>query len=290
MMHYEQYVVTIADQTGKTFREFDSERLQNGRKSKIYIPYNSEYKIGIKNNSDRRLKMTIDLDGTSISGLGGLIMSAYTSEFLERFVDVARKFKFVRKNDERVSDPSNVENGLLKISIEKEVQPYSITSITTTQWPPNGTWVCKSSPPITQPYDVWGQPMYGSGSAPCGYSHQAGDVIGASTNDAAPSPSVTAYNCKVDNHFNFSEPETVKRCLRSASVSPKKPIKALLNEESGATVEGASSSQVFTQTTWNGTDGLAYEFIFKLLGQDGVSDTERVEYAKYLELKKKFER
>jgi len=282
MMYYDQYVVAITDQNGKSFREFESERLSRGRKSKVYIPFDSEYKILIKNNSDRRLKMKIDLDGTSISGLGGLIFDAYKTEFLERFVDVARKFKFVRKNDERVSDPSNVENGLLRISIEKEVQPYTIST-----WPPNGTWVYHKSNPIVPPDNDWNQPMYSSGST-TDWMHQEGDIIGASTNDA-PSPSVTAYNCKVDNHFNFSEPETIKRCLRSASVSPKRPIKSLLNKESGATVEGASSSQVFTQTTWNGTDGLAYEFIFKLLGQGGVSDAERVEYQQYLDLKKKFE-
>lgn len=277
MMHYDQYVVAITDQSGKSFREFDPERLSQGRKSKVYIPFDSEYKILIKNNSDRRLKMKIDLDGTSISGLGGLILDAYKTEFLERFVDVARKFKFVRKNDERVSDPSNVENGILKISIEKEIQPYTIST-----WPPNGTWVYHSNP-IVPPDNYWNQnqPMYGVNSMPCGYTTTS---LGSDTNikslNAVSQPS--AYSCKVDNSMSPAS------CMRS--LAPKRTLaKTLLNEESGATVEGAASSQVFTQTTWNGTDGLAYEFIFKLLGQGGVSDAERIEYQKYLDLKKKFE-
>ena len=265
MMHFEQYVVAVTDSNGKAFREFDPERLSQGRKSKIYIPYDSEYKIGIKNNSDRRAKLTIDLDGTSISGIGGLILDAHAHEYIERFVDVAKKFRFVRKNDERVSDPTNSENGILKIRVEKEYVPYTIST-----YPPNPTYIytIPAVYPMNPPSPSWNTPL-----------------CGGAGNNTPMGGNVVNYSC--------SSIETKGLCNFNSGVlrgvSSRGLNKTLLNEEAGATVEGGNSSQTFGSTTWNGTDGVAYEFIFKLLGQQGVSDQERTEYAEYLKLKKKFE-
>jgi hypothetical protein len=259
MMHYEQYVVAITNPNGKAYREFDPERLSNGRKSKIYLPFDSEYKILIKNNSDRRAKLTIDLDGTSISGIGGLVLDAYKTESIERFVDVAKKFLFVRKNDERVSDPSNSENGILRVKIEKEIA-FQINPI----WVTTSVWTTEINPYQNYPSTV--EP----------YTTQNISCTQASQN--------ASFNASCSYPRN-NTPRGAMGTLRSA-----KPLKkTLLNEESGATIEGGNSSQIFGNTVWNGTDGVAYEFIFKLLGQQGVSDETRVEYQKYLELKKKFE-
>jgi hypothetical protein len=252
MMHYEKYVVAITDKNGKSYREFDSERLMLGRKSKVYLPFDSEYKILIKNNSEARIKLNIDIDGTSVSGSGGLIMSAYSTESLERFVDVARKFLFVRKNDDRVSDPSSGENGILKILIEKEYTP----SYTYTGQP---VWIQQSPSVPVKEYDnsVWiSSSLRGMNS-----------TLLAATSDSHcdSAPCSMTYSC------NMAQ------------------TRQLLNEEAGATVEGGTSSQQFGTTYWRGTDGMPFEFIFKLLGQQGVSDETRIEYEKYLQLKKKFE-
>jgi len=270
-MHFEQYVVAVTDSNGKAYREFDPERISQGRKSKVYIPFDSEYKILIKNNSDRRAKLTIDLDGTSISGIGGLIMAAHTNEYIERFVDVAKKFRFVRKNDERVSDPTNGENGILKIRIEKEYVPYTIST-----YPPNPTYIytIPAVYPMNTPNPVWNTQMCGGAgnNAPMG-----GNVVNYSCSSIE-----TKTGGEIKSLCNFNS--SVLRGVSSRGLN-----KSLLNEETGATVEGGNSSQTFGSTTWNGTDGVTYEFIFKLLGQQGVSDQERLDYQKYLELKKKFE-
>lgn len=256
MMHYEQYVVAITDNKGKSYREFESERLHNGRKSKVYLPFDSEYKILIKNNSERRIKLSIDIDGTSVSSTG-LIINAFTTESLERFVDVARKFLFVKKNDERVSDPSSGENGILKVSIEREAV-QTLSSL--------GGWTYQPS--------VFRSPSVWDGTMPCTYTAQnvSEPTYGAvrslvSTNDSWTASTLNA-SC----------------CIRSAAPLTKQ----LLNEESGATVEGGASNQSIGTTHWYGSEGTSYEFIFKLLGQQGVSDETRIEYEKYLELKKKF--
>jgi len=272
MMHYDQYVVAITNPNGKAYREFESERLTNGRKSKIYLPFDSEYKILIKNNSDRRAKLTIDLDGTSISGMGGLILDAYKTESLERFVDVAKKFLFVRKNDERVSDPTSGENGILKVRIEKEYQsmPYILT---TTVWP---------GPHHTMSDNAW----YNNQTTIVGSAGLA--PMGQVSDNPTYTAQVSQVNCSYSAPVKGLNPLTDgSRVVLKRSAKPLK--KSLLNEESGATVEGGNSSQSFGTTIWNGTDGIPFEFIFKLLGQQGVSDETRTEYQKFLELKKKFE-
>jgi len=265
MMHYEQYVVAITDSRGKSFREFDSERLSNGRKSKIYLPFDSEYAIKVKNNSDRRIKISIDIDGTNVSG-NGLILKSYETDSIERFVDVAKKFKFVKKNDERVSDPTNRDNGVLKVKIEKEVSVHRLNDPIT--WPNGTSWITTTSYhyslPIVQQYNTWGQPMIG-GVSPQGYGHNSGDVHYTARNASC------EYSCS------------------SIPVAKSLRTKSLLNEEVGATIEGSLSQQHFDTTVWLGTEGDSYEFIFKLLGQNGISDLDRLEYQKFLELKKKFE-
>jgi len=257
MMHYEQYVVAVTDTNGKSFREFESEKTYNGRKSKVFLPFDSEYKLLIKNNSDRRLKLSIDIDGTTVSGRG-LIMSAYETDSIERFVDVARKFKFVRKNDDRVSDPTSADNGFLRIRIEKEVAPVNVFNFIEPEVKTSGGIF-----PRDMDTNTW---------------------IGTNS-------SITTTAC----NYSSGPISYTKSCSFAGSrgIAPRRAsseakVKSLLNEQSGATVEGNASSQVFTTAIWNGTEGQACEFIFRLLGQQGVSDQERLEYEKYLELKKKF--
>jgi hypothetical protein len=263
MMHYEQYVVAITDSHGKSFREFDSERLSNGRKSKVYLPFDSEYKIKVKNNSDRRIKLSIDIDGTLVSG-NGLILNAFDTDSIERFVDVAKKFKFVRKTDERVSDPSSSETGILKIKIEKEVSMWFNQRVHT-------------FPPIIPNHtNIWGQPVIGGGF-PSDYTNYGYPYGGRTPNDFT----YTSLNAS----FNSSSPTVQYK----GAVDRVVPIKTLLNEEVGATVEGSQSKQQFDTTIWNGTEGESYEFVFKLLAQNGLSDSDRQDYEKYLELKKRFE-
>lgn len=259
-MHYEQYVVAVTDTNGKSFREFESEKTYNGRKSKVFLPFDSEYKLLIKNNSDRRIKLSIDIDGTTVSGRG-LIMSAYETDSIERFVDVARKFKFVRKNDERVSDPTSVDNGFLRIRIEKEVAQDNVFKFIEPEVKTSGGIF-----PRDMDTSTW---------------------IGTNMNASITTSKACEYSSgpiSYTKSCSFAGPRSI--IPRGASRGAK--VKSLLNEQSGATVEGNASSQIFTTTIWNGTDGPICEFIFRLLGQQGVSDQERLEYEKYLELKKKF--
>lgn len=120
MMHYEDCVIALCDNNKKPLREFSSERNGKGRKCKVNVPFDTEYKFLIKNNSAARIKLEIDIDGSNVTG-NGVIISGNMTDYLERFVDSDKKFKFVRATHENVSDPTNVENGIIKIRVSKEI-------------------------------------------------------------------------------------------------------------------------------------------------------------------------
>ena len=91
--------------------------------------------------------MDIDIDGTNVSD-NGIIIDAGSKVYLERFIDVAKKFKFVSKHSAEVADPSNVDNGKITIKVQKEAHVHHyMTPINYVQSNPDkmtyesGTWV-----------------------------------------------------------------------------------------------------------------------------------------------------
>lgn len=122
MMHYKPLIVTICDNSGKTLREYDTSTLSSGRESKVRIPFDSEYKFKIKNQSFTRYRLVIEIDGSDITE-GGIVVSAYQDGYIERFVSSDRKFKFVRLSNSGVADPTAKENGLITIKAYPEKPP-----------------------------------------------------------------------------------------------------------------------------------------------------------------------
>lgn len=124
MMYYEEIIAVICDNNKKPIREIDSIKQNNGRKTKIVIPFDSEYQFLIKNQSDKRIKISIDIDGSNVTN-DGLIINSHSNVYLERFLNSERKFKFVKSTDENVSDPTNKENGVIKIRVSKEIEVFN---------------------------------------------------------------------------------------------------------------------------------------------------------------------
>lgn len=123
MMHYIDTIITIVDSNKKTIRELESEKQTKGRKCKVFLPFDTEYQFYIKNNNDRRIKLDIEIDGSLISD-NGFIINSYQTCYLERFLNSNEKFKFVKASHEAVSDPTNRENGIIKIRVYKEKPKY----------------------------------------------------------------------------------------------------------------------------------------------------------------------
>lgn len=126
-MHLESIVVCLTDNNKKPLRELNFKKVNDKhRKCNIHLPFNSEYMILVKNLlSNTRIKLDIDIDGTNVSS-SGIIINGNTNSYIERFVDIAKKFKFVQATgngaDPSVADPTNPENGIIKIKVSKEKQ------------------------------------------------------------------------------------------------------------------------------------------------------------------------
>jgi hypothetical protein len=117
------YVVSVLV-NGKPQREFSSD----GKRA-VTLPFGSEYKIRIKNQSYKKALINVTIDGASIFSAGQqLILRGQESIDLERFVDnlsEGRKFKFVSKDQAAVEghfDPTSSEMGLLKVEFVPELE------------------------------------------------------------------------------------------------------------------------------------------------------------------------
>jgi hypothetical protein len=118
-----QFVVSVLV-NGKPQREFPS-----GGKRAVTLPFGSEYKIRLKNQSYRKALVNVYIDGASIfSGGKQLILGGQQSIDLERFVDdltEGKKFKFVSQQqaaNEGHFDPTSSEMGLLKVEFVPEME------------------------------------------------------------------------------------------------------------------------------------------------------------------------
>lgn len=125
-----QFVVSVLV-NGKPQREFP----HNGQRA-VTIPFGSEYKVRLKNQSHRKALVNISIDGASIfSGGKQLILASQQSIDLERFVDDlngGNKFKFVSRDQAAMEghfDPTSSEMGLLKVEFVPEMEwPTSLLS------------------------------------------------------------------------------------------------------------------------------------------------------------------
>lgn len=117
-MHYDSIIVCLTDDHNKTFRESNVRKVDNGRKCDLFLPFDTEYKFLIKKTIPERIILDIEIDGTNITNNGIIVDSNKT--FLERFINTNKKFKFVHSDHENVTDPTDPENGIIKVRIHRE--------------------------------------------------------------------------------------------------------------------------------------------------------------------------
>ncbi len=115
MMYNQQFVLAILNE-GSPVRE-----IAGG----VTLPFNSEYKIRLKNKNNVRTKARVWVDGRKVSGLGDFILHEGETLDLERFLDASmsqgRRFKFVPLSDGRFNDPTDPDNGIVKVEFYKEL-------------------------------------------------------------------------------------------------------------------------------------------------------------------------
>jgi len=105
---------------------------ETGRKwiREVAIPFDSEYKIRLKNKNDRSCTARVLIDGKRVSQLGDVIVTAGGTIDLERYIDRSldkgKKFKFVTLDHQDVDDPTSSSNGIIEVEFRKAKQANGI--------------------------------------------------------------------------------------------------------------------------------------------------------------------
>lgn len=149
MVYQNNYVLCILH-NGQVLREVNGE---------VYLPFDSEYVIRVKNKSSVRCGITIKVDGSYIHPPNvKLIVPACGTLDLERMMvdgnmESGPRLKFVSVDHPEVADPTNCENGVVEVSVYKEVVRFTQTWIPSWRLDHSGTcdhlsrgdWVTNSS-------------------------------------------------------------------------------------------------------------------------------------------------
>ena len=200
----------------------------NWGSKEVAIPFDSEYKLRLKNKNDKSCTARVFIDDKRVSQLGDFILHAGRTIDLERFVDRSlqngNRFKFVTLDHSDVDDPTSSENGIIRVEFRLAKEKNGIViSQEPFVWPPKSKW--PTGPDNTWYYEktdwtfVDGSGGGDPGNATVYYSQTIGDGV-----------------------------DSVK-CSGQATKSFTKSASHFVSDsfvEKGATVEGGSSNQSFT--------------------------------------------
>jgi hypothetical protein len=120
MTHHNDFILAIKYH-GQVLRE------SNG---KVFLPFNSEYSLLLKNNRSYRATAQVFIDGMDVSDGREFVIDAHSNMEIERFLldgnfDKGNKFKFVKSDHKDVVDPSSSDNGIVKVIFweEQSIRP-----------------------------------------------------------------------------------------------------------------------------------------------------------------------
>ena len=194
----------------------------------VAIPFDSEYKIRLKNKNDRSCTARVFIDGKKVSQLGDVIVTAGSTIDLERYIncslDQGKRFKFVPLDDPYVDDPTSLSNGIIKVEFRKAKHQNDIKI--DCGWNP-------SFPTHTYKEDNNGPQWTYSGGDGEGTAGAMGD--GNVVND-------TVMYSSSNNVKSFENGGEVKCCAGSEFQSRSFAAP-------GATVEGGKSNQQFSYSS-----------------------------------------
>ena len=101
----------------------------------VHLPFGSEYKIRAKNTGWGRVKVKISVDGTYIHPEDqSFVINSGDHMDLERMItdgnwDAGSKLKFVSLSDGQVQDPTNSENGIVKVEFYREKRNLPVVTL-----------------------------------------------------------------------------------------------------------------------------------------------------------------
>jgi len=111
----------------KVLREFDDT---------VYLPFGSEYSIRLKNLSNSRCKVNVEIDGDPATG-SGIVIDGFSHIDLERFIrsdmNKGNRFKFIERTSKIEEHRGiNAEDGIVSVRYEFEI-PAPTAQINTFQ-------------------------------------------------------------------------------------------------------------------------------------------------------------
>ena len=219
-----------------------------GWNREVAIPFDSEYKIRLKNKNDRSCTARVFIDDKRVSQLGDVILNAGGTIDLERYIDRSlesgKKFKFVPLDHSDVDDPTSSSNGIIKVEFRKAKHQNGIKINPNVDWhEPVIVW-----PPMYKEDNNGPRWVYMNDKTTDGYS-QDNTVYYSSNSNMAKS------------EISCCGPQTKSRSF----VSP------------GATVEGSQSNQQFTYSDLEVED---YAIVLRLKIV-GIEKGEKMHDTKY---------
>lgn len=180
---YSNKLAVAIKANSKVLREFED---------RVFLPFNSEYSIFIKNKNSVRASVKVEIDGTDATEGVSLIVNPNDEIELERFIrngnlDQGNRFKFIKRNSAIEKHRGvKVEDGLVRIEFQFEkIQTLTYTS-------GNPIWINNNYPYVPPQWSfttTTGSPsgsLRGSGmisSNSCAVSNDAGITAPGSVSD-----------------------------------------------------------------------------------------------------------
>jgi hypothetical protein len=270
---YSNQMVAAIKANGRILREF---------KDIVYVPYNTEYSILIKNLHTQRALVNVFIDGTNIVD-GGLVVNAGQEIDLERSIkdgnlSAGNKLKFIERIKAIEDGPRGIklEDGIVKLEFQYEV-PRPIININDSLWRNNivggisDDWIKYSGYRAS----TGGDSFYATTNA--GVTGSTGDRFSVTASGSVSQMNVGGVLRGVD----YSKGESMKATaasattatLNSLNISSTSAHDGMATMDSfndvGITVPGSRSDQKFQTTTMNALEPTKHTIVLKLLGDDG---------------------
>jgi hypothetical protein len=247
----------------------------------VYLKSGQEFEIELFNPTKENVLAKIYINGESISN-SGIIIRPGRREWIERYIDKAKKFKFdvyeVESNDSDVKAAIK-DNGSIKVEFYKE-KPKANNQLILGNW--NG--FNQPVQPI-QPYNPWGQPYQPYQPYPYIYgtcnnigSPLSGNITFTNNQDNTSFLNVSSSDVTCNNNMYFSNTSfglsaeqewsngEVKCSLNEDAVNNlKRSFSKTTKEETGRIEEGSVSNQTFTEVEMDFETWVLSSIEYKLL-------------------------
>lgn len=202
---------------------------------KVYLTKQSEFQIELFNPTSDTILAKIQLNGNQIAQ-GGLVLRPGERVFLERYLDVAKKFKFDTYEVANTSEVKKAieDNGDFRVDFYRESRPYYNPTITIANYPTTYTDLFPYNGTIPCTYNTFNiSGSISTGSRPISSSYSTGTLNASYSNNASRSNYSSDVTMDGLNLASFSE-----RALNKLSNS--RNSKTI---ETGRVEAGSGSSQ-----------------------------------------------